>query len=275
MDVAIGEAAGMVLAHGGGAAWAAVKGALLWGALGLIVAALIYQILRRAGLLDVPGGRRWPRLALALILALMVAPAFVAAGVLTGLRDAASSSVRDELARTAVPEAVGAVLVAPIVIADVGRREGIPAAAEIDLEELLERDVSFLLDQDLRRASAASIAALSGGFFADLRGEIDSRVARWLVGYAERRVSEGLAQEIDPYLALFSPLDADAPGRLSFRSASRQVGQRFADREALPRLASPFDATRFSILVAAFAAVLLLLIAIRFARRRGVSRAAS
>ena len=75
----------LVVDHAAGALWAITRAALIWGFLGIVFSGIAYRVARRRGALDVPGGGRWPRIAVALVLALVTVPAFAMMGVVTAL----------------------------------------------------------------------------------------------------------------------------------------------------------------------------------------------
>lgn len=265
MEISFAEAVELATTHGGSLAWSAMGSLLAWGAMGLGAIALIYLACRRARLLELPDRRRWPHIAMVLVLLFAVWPAIAGAGLLTGLRDATTSSVRGELSRSGVPEAIGTVLVAPMVAIEAGID---PRAVEDDLDELFANDVSFLLDDGRRHELSKRVSAeMTRALLAASEGVSDSRVWRWLHDVGVERFVAELMQKARRYLALFTPLERDASGGLSFRSASHQVGQNLADRELLPRIEAPFNSARAGLLVSAAGLVLAPLLIVWLVRR--------
>ena len=261
MDISFGEAVDLAWAHGGGLGWSATRGVLLWGLAGFAAIAVIYLGCRRARWLEVSDQSRWPHLALAVVLIFAVWPAIAAAGIVTGARDAVTGSLQHELSRPGMSEAIGAVLVAPLVV--------IEASDVRDVDELWTRDVSFLLDDGRRlELSARASAEITRALLAHSASASESEIWRWLNRVAIERFVAELMKKAQRYLALFSPLQGDASGALSFRSASLQVGQNFTNRELLPRVAAPFNKTRGAVLGSAAAVVIVFLLTVWLIRRR-------
>lgn len=253
---------GIALTHLGSASWAIVLGALLWSAIGVVLAVAAYQLARRRGWLDVPGQRRWGKVTFGLVLALLCLPLVAGAGAVTGLRDATTDAVRDEVARQGAQEALGELIMTPL----------------LAMAEPVERacdDCRFLRDDARRRELVArvTVEVLRAGLD-ELVETSDRRVWRWLRGRAEAALVEQVQRRIDDYDALFRDLRAEDSGGLPRASAAKQVGGRFLDRHVYREIEGVFDSLRLQLLIAAVVLPLAALLIVRLiARRRAASGA--
>ncbi len=135
---------------------AMVKAGALWGVIGIVAGLITYRVASKRGALEVPGGARWPRLALGLGLAFVTVPAFVMMGVVTGMRDRAVQLVDEQVAESEAAELVGEVLLAPMAAAedtdDVGAvvRWARVRAARFAPDKLARYQALFAAGQDTR-----------------------------------------------------------------------------------------------------------------------------
>lgn len=262
--------------HGGSLVWAVTKGVLVWGAIGFLAALGVYVAARRLLVRLADPKRRWPRVVFGLVVFLLAWPMIMGAGALTGLRDSTLASVRHEVADTEVVAYLGAVLVAPTVLAHLAASE--PSALDgLDWAAVTSRDLGFLLSDGTRDDVFARLTSeLARQALALMPAGRENAVFRWLAGQAEELAAAQVQKGVRRYLALLSGLQPDAPGQLAFASASRQVGRAFLDREVMPVLAAPFDNARSMLLLGAFLLIAVTLVLIHaIARRQPKASAAS
>jgi hypothetical protein len=144
-----GQVFELIMARGSTLVWAIIKGALIWGGIGLVLALMLYVVGTRRGWVDIRGrASATTHVVYGLLLFLGVMPFIAGSGVVHEMGEGTVRIVRDEIQEAECLEQVGGVLVAPLVLAHmVTQGSDQPALPDdISWSTIQAADVSFLLD---------------------------------------------------------------------------------------------------------------------------------
>jgi len=284
-----------------GLATTLLRALVLWLLAALALAIVLFIVVRRLGWLDVrpPARTGWSRVLFGLLLFLVFGPASTATGVVFSVRNKVSSIVLEQARRLKVTAALGQLALLPMVAAHgallleekekLGGR-ALDALREAGgLEQLLDRDlrkrtrdqllgrlgrqlsseadVSFLLDGARNRRAVGllsqrlvrqSLKGKEGETRASLVGRlVTSLLARYAAGPVDQRLAF--------YNELMVGLSPGAGGRLTWREAGDQTGERLLSRTLIRAIHRPFDHLMLVLLAVALAPPLLLVGIVRLA----------
>lgn len=260
--------------HSGKIVKAGVKTGFLWGTLAMFLSFAIYWFLRTG-----PTGR--PSLLSGIVLGLALLfvfiPAIATAGGIIGVRNGALKALESALGKVELLRPVGNVLVSPTIAAHLvaeGRLKPTDLPS-LDWSTLQSEDASFLLTEDRRTRAFDSLTGdLVDAAVRRVPGQETvrkNRLGAWLLDRAAATVSRSIGKKAGPYAKLFDGLKADASGapdvpgaRLSFDTASQQVGAAFFVKILRPLAKKPFNTLRLQLLLVAFAALALAVVLTRF-----------
>lgn len=253
-----------ILQYAGVLFWEIGKSLLLWVPLGIVLAIIFYFFCTRKGWLDIRGQKKtWTRVIYALILFFVCSPLIAFAGVLTGVRNGILEIVILEANKYQLNRPCGAVLLIPITMGHVAQEsKGDITDLEVLFQKANAADTSFLLDKTKRDQAMNRVTlAFLDVAIQHLNDNIERlklekelkewKAEKWFRPLAEWIVTNSVNKKMRAYQELFDNLVADADGKLSFNSASGQVGDNLFRKVCSKILGTIFNGMRMQMLLIA------------------------
>lgn len=238
----------------------------LWGMLGTLLGLGFYVAVIRKGWLGPAADRRWARITLLVVMLLVVAPLFSAAGGVAKMGDICGETIAAEVKRAELDHLTGGIVLSPLVLAD-ALVEG-----RTDLLDAYPKDLTWLLDpkQRARALQRGADAAVLKGLEASLGDATltDSELGQWVQERATSYVVGVIGDKLTAYDELIGELSPEPDGSLGTESARRQAGARTIERLVITPVTTLFGGMRNKLLLLALLLALLTLFALRTIARR-------